>query len=476
MKFFLILSVLCVISAAPSADEVMSLPLLNVTIDWKHYSGYLSVGSLKHLHYWLVESQNDPDNDPLVLWLNGGPGCSSLDGMLYENGPFHVNEDGSVIYLNEYAWNQMANVIYLEAPVGVGFSYSENQQDYYTDDAQTADDNYVALQDFFANKFPEWQGKEFYVTGESYGGIYVPTLVKRIIEGNEGGHGLKINLQAFAVGNGLMSDRINDDSVVFFAYYHGLIGQALFDALKRSCCVNAAMDHTCNFHDPTDPTCQSLVNTAGQLIYGSGVNIYAIYLPCVKATDARMVRAWDNLFRPLHLNLGTKGLQRHLADEANGDSDGGNGTANLGTVPPCLDANGGTAYLNRADVQAALHIASGLPSWAICSDVLHYNRSMSETTFDLYPMLLSNTRALIYNGDTDMACNFLGDEWGVDAMNRTRVEARRPWHLDGQVAGFVESYEQITFLTVRGSGHMVPQWRAPQAFKMFTNFIKGAPY
>jgi len=444
--------------AAPAEDEVTSLPSLNTTISWKHYSGYLHPSGQKYLHYWLVESQNDPTNDPLVLWLNGGPGCSSLDGLLYENGPFHVNEDGSVIYINPYAWNANANVMYLEAPVGVGFSYSGNPQDYNTDDAQTSLDNYNALQDFFTTKFPEWQNKDFFVTGESYGGVYVPTLVKRIQDGNAGGQGIKINLQGFATGNGLISDRVNDDSVVFFAYYHGLLGQSLFNSLKAHCCTNPALDRTCNFHDPTDQTCMQLVQTAGNLIYNSGVNIYAIYLPCINKKEPRMVRAWDNLFRPLGLNLG----QRALLED-------------VGVVPPCIDAFGGTAYLNRADVQAALHIQSGLPAWAICSDILKYNRTDVSVT-DLYPGLLVDYRALVYNGDTDMACNFLGDEWAVDAFNRTKVSARRPWHLDGQVAGFVETYDQITFLTVRGAGHMVPEWRSPQALKMFTSFLKNSPY
>lgn len=71
-------------------------------------------------HYVLFESQRDPDNDPLLLWLNGGPGCSSLIGMVYENGPFVFNTPGSVKFtINEYSWNKKANVLYIESPGGV---------------------------------------------------------------------------------------------------------------------------------------------------------------------------------------------------------------------------------------------------------------------------------------------------------------------------------------------------------------------
>lgn len=92
------------------------------------YSGYLNVSATKRLHYWLVTSENNPDADPTVLWLNGGPGCSSLDGWAYEHGPFRINAtDPTQLVQFDYNWNKQANMLYLEAPVGVGFSYSTDQ-------------------------------------------------------------------------------------------------------------------------------------------------------------------------------------------------------------------------------------------------------------------------------------------------------------------------------------------------------------
>lgn len=71
-------------------------------------------------HYVFFESQRDPENDPLLLWLNGGPGCSSLIGMVYENGPFVFKQPGSANFqINDYAWNKKANVLYIESPGGV---------------------------------------------------------------------------------------------------------------------------------------------------------------------------------------------------------------------------------------------------------------------------------------------------------------------------------------------------------------------
>uniref|UniRef100_A0A4W3GKW3 Carboxypeptidase n=1 Tax=Callorhinchus milii TaxID=7868 RepID=A0A4W3GKW3_CALMI len=101
---------------------------------------------------------------------------------------WQVKDDGQTLYVNEFSWNRISNVLYLESPAGVGYSYSDNGN-YTTSDTEVAEDNYLALQDFFT-KFPNFTKNEFYVIGESYGGIYTPTLSLRIVTG-----GTKINLQ-----------------------------------------------------------------------------------------------------------------------------------------------------------------------------------------------------------------------------------------------------------------------------------------
>ena len=145
-SLFLLFLLASAIAAFPVADVktsanddlVTSLPGLSPNPPFAHYSGYLPVGS-KQMHYWFAESQGSPTNDPLVLWLNGGPGCSSMEGMLYENGPFQILEDGKTVTLNNYSWNKLANMLYLESPAGVGFSWSSNQADYNNDDDGTAE-------------------------------------------------------------------------------------------------------------------------------------------------------------------------------------------------------------------------------------------------------------------------------------------------------------------------------------------------
>ncbi len=133
----------------------------------------------------------------------GGPGCSSLTGESTENGPFFVNADGATLTLNPNSWNKVANVIFLESPAGVGYSYSETKSDYKNvGDDKTAYDNYKALIQFF-QKYPQFSNNDFYISGESYAGRYIPLLVNQIYENNKVSS-QKINLKGFLIGNGFV--------------------------------------------------------------------------------------------------------------------------------------------------------------------------------------------------------------------------------------------------------------------------------
>ena len=159
--------------AAQSGDADLITNLPGWTGAQNMYSGYVTVNAShnRNLFYWLVESAGDPSNDPLVLWTNGGPGCSSLSGGLFsEFGPFRPNADGSLTLTpNPWTWTQHANIIFLEQPAGVGFSWSADTSDYTTGDAQSAHDAYEFLLGFTA-RFPRYAGREIYISGESYGG------------------------------------------------------------------------------------------------------------------------------------------------------------------------------------------------------------------------------------------------------------------------------------------------------------------
>ena len=144
------------------------------------YSGYLPINTTgKYLHYILVSSHSNPATDPLIVWYNGGPGCSSLLGFLKEHGPYVVEDEEDIFHRNEYSWNREANMLYIESPAGVGFSYCDDKYLCEFTDETSADDNLVSLLAFFG-KFPEYKSNELYLSGESYAGFYIPFLAYRI--------------------------------------------------------------------------------------------------------------------------------------------------------------------------------------------------------------------------------------------------------------------------------------------------------
>jgi carboxypeptidase C (cathepsin A) len=160
--------------AAPVEDIMKGLPSAD-PFETATYSGYLTVSATKALHYVFTESYSDPKNDPVVIWFNGGPGCSSMLGFMQENGPRMINDSETYIENNPYPWNKRANVIWLESPAGVGYSYAGTEADLSTNDMVQSQDALTALLAWY-EKFPEFKSNKLFVSGESYGGIYVPYL------------------------------------------------------------------------------------------------------------------------------------------------------------------------------------------------------------------------------------------------------------------------------------------------------------
>uniref|UniRef100_A0A0X3PNX8 Carboxypeptidase n=1 Tax=Schistocephalus solidus TaxID=70667 RepID=A0A0X3PNX8_SCHSO len=476
-QVFILLYVLKGLFARTSDDDlVQSLPGLNPMPKFRQYSGYLQ-GATENiqLHYWLVEASTNAEKLPLVLWLNGGPGCSSLLGLLNENGPFSTGPNKKLV-TSPYSWNSIANILYLESPAGVGFSYAVNGN-VSTDDDIVAKNNFAALENFF-KRFPSYKGRDFYITGESYGGIYVPILALLVASKPE------INLRAIAVGNGLLSYDLNDNSLLYFAYYHGLLGERLWDDLHYSCC-DKTFNKYCLFTRSKTSLCKSYVYEAVHTL-DFGLNVYNLYAPCAGGVPPKLSRDRNNshldrksadrlnLFRSNPFVL----QERELA---------GNSTAAAVAkeVIPCSDDRDITDYLNDEDVRAALHIPFSVPAWESCSSNVSqsYKRVYQDLTKQYLGLLERKIRVLIYNGDVDMACNFLGDEWFVDALGLPLIRPRVAWYYDStdgtrQVGGFTKTFRMdptatdCTYLTVRGSGHMVPQDKPAQGLTLFRDFIQ----
>ncbi|RDX60623.1 Serine carboxypeptidase-like 49, partial [Mucuna pruriens] len=172
--------------------------------DLGHYAGYYSIhhSHAARMFYFFFESRNSKE-DPVVIWLTGGPGCSSELALFYENGPFKIADNLSLVW-NEYGWDKASNLIYVDQPTGTGFSYSTD------------------LRDIRHNE-----------EGESYAGHYIPAFATRIHRGNQAKEGIHINLKGFAIGNGLTNPAIQYKAYADYALEMGIIKKATRNRLNK---------------------------------------------------------------------------------------------------------------------------------------------------------------------------------------------------------------------------------------------------
>jgi carboxypeptidase C (cathepsin A) len=247
------------------ADKIENLPgAEKLDVTFNQFSGYLSVPGTtgeksKNLHYWFVESMNDPSNDPITFWTNGGPGCSGLIAFFTEQGPFRPNSDGS-LSMNDYAWNKIANMVFIESPTGVGFSYSNDENDLKANDNSTAHDNYHLIKEFLI-RFPEYTNNTIYLSSESYGGHYIPTLAKVIVDQNKISS-IKLNLKGLAIGNPYTDYNSGTPAMIETLWGHQLIAKPLYDVYKTEC------------QSSQSDRCDELES---QMLNGIGINTY-IYI------------------------------------------------------------------------------------------------------------------------------------------------------------------------------------------------------
>ena len=195
--------------AAVDADEITSLPGWEGALPSRQWSGFLPIGGGKNYHYWLVASESaSAATDPVVLWVQGGPGGSSLEGMWVENmGPFALDARSTAtepptLFRSASPWTAFANMLFWEAPAGVGFSYCDGGGACgpYNDTVAMAD-NAAFLCAFYA-AYPELAENGLFITGESYAGVYIPMAAVEYLAGGCGAGAPAPALRGVAIGNG----------------------------------------------------------------------------------------------------------------------------------------------------------------------------------------------------------------------------------------------------------------------------------
>ncbi|CAH2073389.1 unnamed protein product [Thlaspi arvense] len=220
------------------------LPGLKGPLPFELETGYVSVGESGdvELFYYFVKSERNPEKDPLMIWLTGGPGCSSICGLLYTNGPLAFKGDeynGTLppLELTSFSWTKVANILYVESPAGSGFSYARTQRAFKSSDTKQfhqIDQFLRSVKSWFVDH-PEFISNPFYVGGDSYSGRIVPGVVQQISLGNEKGLTPLVNIQGYVLGNPSVGSKFEINHQVPFANRMGLISDELFESLERSC-------------------------------------------------------------------------------------------------------------------------------------------------------------------------------------------------------------------------------------------------
>ncbi|KAL7546024.1 hypothetical protein ACHAWF_010735 [Thalassiosira exigua] len=481
----------------PDSHLVTSLPLLpDGAFPTRHWAGHLPAGgdgSDRNIFYWLFEPGQDagnapPGEVPLILWLNGGPGCSSMDGLWLENGPFRLKPGGAgwTIDVNPYSWhNAPAWTLYVDQPVGTGLSFTRKKV-YCKNDFEVNRDFHYFLEEFFLfhrDKFlnpydgdspAKWKlNRPFYFSGESHAGHYIPSMMDFILQRNDGKlaptgdnglEPLRVNIpcSGAAIGNG-WTDPFYQYAAADAAYGAGLIGtaqRASFEDKERDCQSNLKSG---NYRSGVCfALLDDIVDQSGGKSGGFKVSQY----------DTRI---WEKRGQSRSFPLGHKDVESYL------------GGHHSNSNPPLI--------VNYKDVLEAIHATESIDAgqkYAECTDP-PYMALQHQDGLGVVDELVrvldhdSKPHMLFFNGINDLICNHVGNEKFLDALPWSKSEQytqepRHAWesgvdaslkinYVPGRPDGYIKQQDNLSFLKVLESGHMVPMDQPAVALSMMKTLV-----
>ncbi|XP_066250446.1 vitellogenic carboxypeptidase-like [Euwallacea similis] len=380
------------------------------------YAGYFTVDAVydSNIWFWFFPSADNVGEDPVVLWLNGGPGASSLNGLFIENGPFIVNEDSSVSF-REYSWHLNHSVIFIDQPAGTGFSFTNGGL--ARNETKVGDDMYSALTQFF-QLFPDLQKNPFYISGESYAGKYLPAIGYTIFKKNPEAD-LKLNLQGILIGDG-WTDPEHQVDYGPFLYNTGLISAAIKAQIDEQRDLAIAAIEEAQWSEA-----QEHINTIYSLVDEvSKINIYN-YIENYNDSDE-----WAELLTTTEYRAAI-----HVGSTLYGDKGAGEALGEdipktiVSWVEELLENYPVLVYTGQVDI--------------ICG----------------YPMVLDYLKTLNFTG---------ADEF----FNSTR----EIWNVNDEVAGYVRTGGNLVELMVRDAGHMVPRDQPKWGYDLLYRFTRRKPF
>lgn len=433
-------------------------------------TGYVEVEE-RHgveLFYYFIQSERNPREDPLILWITGGPGCSAFSGLVFEIGPLKFDVAGytegfpRLVYFQD-SWTKVSNVIFLDAPVGTGFSYARQQEGYNVSLTGTGRQLLIFLRKWLADH-PEFASNPLYIGGDSYSGYTVPVTALEIANHQQAGDdGLQLNLKGYLVGNAGTDDRYDGGGKVPFMHGMGLISDELYDAARRGCDGDFVST-------PTKAECANALEAISWVT--SGVNPVHILEPmCGFALRTPGVSIFDAAA------AGTR-TRRQLVQDNVGHPDFRSTRSRLGLPVECRDNGYRLSYIwaDDPEVRETLGIREGsIGAWSRCNTLTHFRHDVESAIPYHVNLTRRGYRALVYNGDHDLDMTFVGTQAWIRSLGYPVVAAWRPWYSNRQVAGFTTVYaHNLTFATVKGGGHTAPEYRPKECLDMLDRWTSPA--
>ncbi|KAI5855013.1 alpha/beta-hydrolase [Durotheca rogersii] len=384
-----------------------------------------------NLFFWHFQNRHIANRQRTVIWLNGGPGCSSEDGALMEIGPYRLKDQDTLVY-NNGSWNEFASLLFVDNPVGTGFSYV-NTNSYVRELDEMASQFVVFLEKWY-KLFPEYQRDDIYIAGESFAGQHIPYIAKAILERNKRPQTqVPWNLKGLLIGNGWIAPTEQYEAYLSFAYDKGLVAKGSqkagpIDAQYRQCRKElslASMDHVSN--SECERVLQEILRVT-QTKNSKGES------ECFNMYDVRL----KDVYPSCGMNW-----------------------------PPDLEHL--VPYLRKPEVVKALHINSNkVTGWTECNGAVGnaFSTPKSRASVAYLPDILKEVNILLFSGAEDLICNHLGTEAMISNMQWNGGKGfelspgnwapRRDWTFEGEAAGFWQEARNLTYVLFYNSSHMVP--------------------
>lgn len=474
-KLFIICLVFHLFPRLPECEAVSSgkvvpyLPGLEVQpLPFHLETGYIGVGDSENyqLFYYFVHSERNPKEDPLVLWLTGGPRCSGFSGLALEVGPIsmakveYINGSLPKLTLNPNAWTKTANIIFLDQPVHSGFSYSKSSNDPIMSDTVSANNTHEFLTKWLIQN-PEFQSNPLYVAGDSYSGIIAPNLVQDLIRDMEDGNYPFLNFKGYSLGNPVTYIEMELNARVEYAYHLGLLSYELYQSMKENCNGNFLS------FDLTNVNCLPYRKVFEDLT--AGINLSSVLEPLCSSdsTLTTSLKPKETIKYGEH----RRSLQRT-----------GEGLSEERVLPyySCWRLSLLSEYwANDAAVRKALHVREGtVENWIRCNQRgLPYEMNVKSSIPYHRNISTKGYRHLIYSGDHDMKVSHISTEsWIRSLANLSVIDEWRPWYFSGQIAGYTRAYSNgLTYATVKGGGHEAAGYKPGECYTMFERWVSNTP-